>query len=241
MAPTPIKQSSSEGAQLEVFLCHVNVVLHQPWIFLAISFWPLIHLIFSDPFARFISPPTITPKFQYNEHHTTATHYHCQCQQQQDYLTLIHALLAISVPFTLISSYSTSFELKHALALSCATHLFVSPKLVPLALAALKDPQLRARASPVLSPRRLFLLQGHTPVAFTGSGPPNLKKNFGEMLELMGAKVRSGSVQRTEVRAARRETLAYLVFSSGTTGLPKGVYFSFVAKVDLLIMESVLK
>lgn len=43
-------------------------------------------------------------------------------------------------------------------------------------------------------------------------------KAFGGMID----RVRKIGPPRTPVRPAGRDTLAYLVFSSGTTGLPKG-------------------
>ena len=115
---------------------------------------------------------------------------------------MVHSLLMIATPIALISSYSTSFELKHALKLSKATRLFVDSKLLPLALSVAKEVG--------LSHKRIYLLQG--------SGHGRVKKCFGDMIH----EVRSKKISRVEVRPAKNDTLAYLVFSSGTSGLPKG-------------------
>ncbi|KAG6336875.1 hypothetical protein ID866_2201 [Astraeus odoratus] len=66
-----------------------------------------------------------------------------------DYVALIHSLLAITVPFATMSSYSTSFEFQHAIKLSGATRLFVSPSLLHLA------------RSSGLPEDHVYILEGH--------------------------------------------------------------------------------
>ncbi|KAL0961550.1 hypothetical protein HGRIS_006489 [Hohenbuehelia grisea] len=114
------------------------------------------------------------------------------------------SLVAITTPFALISSYSTPFELKHAMTLAKVTRVFVHARFLPILLPIAKDAG--------LSSRKIYILGGRV------SG----YVSFSDMID----HVRHDSVPRLPVRSARRDTLAYLVFSSGTSGLPKAVMIS---------------
>ena len=52
-------------------------------------------------------------------------------------------------------------------------------------------------------------------------GSSNGRKSIRSIIE----DVRRKKISRVEVRAATKNTLAYLVLSSGTSGLPKGIEF----------------
>jgi len=106
----------------------------------------------------------------------------------------------ITTPFALISSYSTPFELKHALTLSKATSLFVDTKFLPAVLPAAKEVDLPLN--------KIFVLTGHA----------KGRKSLSDLVKDVKAK----SIPTVAVRQANKDTLAYFVFSSGTTGLPKG-------------------
>ncbi|KAG6836000.1 hypothetical protein H0H93_012364 [Arthromyces matolae] len=121
-----------------------------------------------------------------------------------DYIALLHSLLFITVPFAPISHYSTPFELEHALRLSKVTRLFVNARHLPLVLPVAKKVG--------LSSNNIYVLGGHA------AG----RKSFKGMVE--DARVRKIPVQAP--RPAKRDTLAYLIFSSGTSGLPKAVMLS---------------
>ncbi|KAG6883329.1 hypothetical protein C0993_006807 [Termitomyces sp. T159_Od127] len=118
-----------------------------------------------------------------------------------DYVALLHSLLALTVPIALIGHYSTPFELQHALQLSKATRLFVHARLLPLVLPVAEKVGLSAS--------KIYVLGGNAPG----------RKSFKEMVE----DVKTRKMPLEPVRPAKKDTLAYLVFSSGTSGLPKAV------------------
>ncbi|KAF8215206.1 hypothetical protein K438DRAFT_1800875 [Mycena galopus ATCC 62051] len=121
-----------------------------------------------------------------------------------EYCDVVVALLRITTPFAPISTLSTRFELVHALKLTKVTRLFVDPYLLKNVLAAIEDPDIQ------LTPDRIYLM----------SGPPmHGRKSFSQMVDV----VRRKHIPLEPVRAAKSSTLAYLVMSSGTSGLPKAV------------------
>ena len=101
-----------------------------------------------------------------------------------------------------ISAYSTPFELEHALKLSKCTRLFVSDSLMPLVLPVAKKLG--------ISSSKIYVLVGQ----WKGH------KSFSKLI----ADIQTKSVTSVAVRSATKDTLAYLLFSSGTTGLPKGAF-----------------
>ncbi|KAG0708433.1 hypothetical protein DFH29DRAFT_870962 [Suillus ampliporus] len=115
-----------------------------------------------------------------------------------DYIALIHSLLVITVPFALFSSYSTPYEFKHANSLAQATRIFASPSLLPLALTS------------GLPADRIYLLEG--------------ENNGYTSYDQLVSSACTNSIPRLPVRHATKDTLAYLIYSSGTSGPPKGTY-----------------
>lgn len=112
--------------------------------------------------------------------------------------------MGLAVPYALISSFSTKFELEHALRLSKTTRLFVHVKLLPLALQVAKLVG--------LSPKNIYTI----------AGPAKRHRSLSEMI----LAVQKDKIPAVEVRPVSKDTLAYLIFSSGTSGLPKGGYSS---------------
>jgi len=120
----------------------------------------------------------------------------------KEYPVIVHSLLALATPFSLISAYSTRFELLHAFRISKLTRLFVQPKYLQAALSAAKEVGLSAK--------KIYVLEGEAKGYRSLSG----------MIE----RVQKVNIPQLAPRAATRDTLAYLVFSSGTSGLPKGKF-----------------
>lgn len=119
----------------------------------------------------------------------------------QDYITFVQACLYIATPFALISALSTPFELNHALKLSKATCLFVDEKLFLTVLPIAKELG--------ISSRKIFSMSGHV------SG----RRSFSQLID--ETQLRKADI--FPVQSVSKDTLAYLIFSSGTTGLPKGI------------------
>ena len=120
----------------------------------------------------------------------------------QDYIAFVHACLYIATPFALISALSKPLELKHALKLSKATCLFVDETHLSAVLPIAKELG--------ISSMKIFPMSGHV------SG----RRSFSQLID----ETRQRKADIIPVRSVRTDTLAYLIFSSGTTGLPKGTY-----------------
>ncbi|KAH0826137.1 hypothetical protein J3R83DRAFT_5550 [Lanmaoa asiatica] len=139
-------------------------------------------------------------------------------ENSMDYIALLHSLLVMTIPFALFSSYSTPFEFQHTFKLASPTRLFVSPTLLPLAL------------SSGLPEDRIYILEGDV----------QGRTSYGDLV------ARARSMPRLPIQQAQSDTLAYLAFSSGTSGLPKAVMISHGNLIDslcqmLVVASEVLK
>ncbi|KAL0574266.1 hypothetical protein V5O48_007695, partial [Marasmius crinis-equi] len=121
-----------------------------------------------------------------------------------DYSVLVNSLLAGTTPYALISAYSTRFELLHALKLTRLTRLFVQAKHLPLVISAAKEVG--------ISPDRIYVM---------GSEQENVDGH--RTLAGLIANVQRRGTPSVGVRMVKFSSLAYLIFSSGTSGLPKAV------------------
>ena len=102
------------------------------------------------------------------------------------------------MPFALLNPCWTSFEFEYALKLTKATRLFVQDQLLPTVLHAAKNVEMK----------NIYIL-GQKIEGF---------KTFEEIVD----DARSRVIAPVSPRAVTKDTLAYLMFSSGTTGHPKG-------------------
>jgi acyl-CoA synthetase (AMP-forming)/AMP-acid ligase II len=116
----------------------------------------------------------------------------------QDYAVLVHSFLLLATPFALLNPCWTPFEFEYALKSTKATRLFVQDQLLPTVVPAAKN----------VGMKNIYVLGQK----FEGLS------TFEEMVE----DARSRAIAPVSPRAVTKDTLAYLMFSSGTTGHPKG-------------------
>lgn len=136
-----------------------------------------------------------------------------------DYVAMVNALIYIGVPISLLSAYATPYELAHSLKTSKVTHLFIQPDFLPKALEAAKQYG--------LPESRIYILEG------SSAG----RRSFQDL----AAQVRARSIHLVAPKEVKRDTLAYLVFSSGTSGLPKAVMISHGNIWAMVLAQMVMK
>ncbi|KAI0785165.1 hypothetical protein C8Q75DRAFT_723084 [Abortiporus biennis] len=121
-----------------------------------------------------------------------------------DYLVLANACFVITTPVAPLSGFSTLAELRHSLKVVSPTTIFVQPS-------SYADLLIVARELGIPE-NRIFVLEGEVP------GCKNLEDLVND--------VKRRKIARVPVRHATKDTLATLLFSSGTSGLPKAVMLS---------------
>lgn len=131
---------------------------------------------------------------------TSCLRLHYKLTLEQEYITLVNALIYTAIPIGLLSAFATPYELAYGLKTSTSTHLFVQAELLPKALEAARQVG--------LPEDRIYILEGKS----------DGRKTFRDMRET----IRQFGTPIIPVKQASKNTLAYLVFSSGTSGLPKG-------------------
>ena len=119
----------------------------------------------------------------------------------------MHAAVAAAIPFTLIPAYATEFELNHIMKTVSPSCLFVQPDLLPKAL--------KAASTTGPASNKVYVLEGTSPG----------RQSLGDLIKT----VASRKIPQEPVRTVTKDTIAYFIFSSGTSGLPKGmcaIYFA---------------
>jgi acyl-CoA synthetase (AMP-forming)/AMP-acid ligase II len=120
----------------------------------------------------------------------------------QEYVALVHSLLAAGIPFALFPASPTPYELKHLVKVSKVKKIFTSPR-------SFKNARIVAKEAGFSESDGIFILEGKV----------KGKRSFDDLVSSVKEPVKDYA------RPVGKAALAYLVFSSGTTGLPKGEVF----------------
>jgi len=117
----------------------------------------------------------------------------------QEYPALVHSLLAAGIPFALFPADPTPYELKHLVKVSKIRKIFTS-------LRNLEKARIAAKEGGFSESEGIFVLEGKV----------KGKRSFDDLVRSVKEPAKDYA------KAVDSDALAYLIFSSGTTGLPKG-------------------
>ena len=117
-------------------------------------------------------------------------------------MALIHALLAAGIPFALFPAAPTPYELKHLVKISKVKKVFTS-------LRNLENARIVAKEAGFSESDGIFILEGKV----------KGKRSFDDLVRSVKEPAKNYA------KPVNKDALAYLIFSSGTTGPPKGEAF----------------
>jgi len=120
-----------------------------------------------------------------------------------EYPVLAHSLLAAGIPFILFPASPTPYELKHLAKVSKVKKIFASPR-------NLKNARIIAEEAGFSESNGVFILEGKV----------EGKRSFDDLVRSVKEPAKDYA------KPVNKDALAYLVFSSGTSGPPKGVMLS---------------
>lgn len=125
-------------------------------------------------------------------------------------MALTNSLVYNATPIALLPALSSATDLVHSLRASKATHLFVQSDLLPRALEAAREIG--------LPDDRIYLLDGRV----------EGRKSFLDFL----SDFRGRGLPLQPVAPVARDTLAYVTFAHGGTGIPQGQLPSWVVYAE---------
>jgi len=114
-------------------------------------------------------------------------------------VALIHSLLAAGIPFALFLASPTPYELKHLVKASKVKKVFTSPR-------NFENARIVAKEAGFSESDGIFILEGKV----------EGKRSFDDLVRSVKEPAKNYA------KVVNRDALAYLIFSSGTTGPPKG-------------------
>lgn len=114
-------------------------------------------------------------------------------------MALVHSLLAAGIPFVLFPASPAAYELKHLVKISKVKKVFTS-------LRNLSNARIIAKEAGFSESNGIFTLEGEAKGV----------KSFDDLVRSVEEPVKGYA------KPVGKDALAYLVFSSGTTGPPKG-------------------
>ncbi|GJJ15948.1 hypothetical protein Clacol_010227 [Clathrus columnatus] len=145
-----------------------------------------------------------------------------------DYAILSFGLLALATPFTLFSPFATPNELRYFYEKTKITHIFVDQSLLPRFLTVVEE---------IKFPKEnIFIIRA----SVGGKNDVSLLRQFRTLDSLINA-VKKYNIPREPIREVQPNDLAYLVFSSGTGGLPKAVMTSHAGLCATILQDAVFR
>ena len=117
-------------------------------------------------------------------------------------MALVHSLLAAGIPFALFPATPTPYELKHLAKVSKVKKIFTSPQ-------SFESARIVAKEAGFSESDGIFILEGKV----------KGHRSFDDLVRSVKEPAKDYA------KPVGKDALACLVFSSGTTGLPKGEAF----------------